>query len=133
MPGGEGGGWIVRRWECRAVAAFLDGAYGGGMPGGEMGMLNPSLRNIPSNLKSNICVAACGRTCTPYRSWACSATRIILVPRQALRPRRLPPVPPLPPLPPATLARRKGMYAIAKTEAEKKQVDEVYFAVRDFG
>lgn len=131
MPGGEGGPMVVRRSTGMPGGGSLDGAYGGGMPGGEMGMLDPSMQDpkhfeveyLRRRLRQNLYAVQLGLLGTEDH------TRPKPTPTG-----KSPPTPPTPPTLPTGTGEKKdprGMFAIAKTEPEKNQVNEVYYAVRD--
>lgn len=130
MPGGEGGGMVVRRSTgMPGGGSSLDGAYGGGMPGGEMGMLDPSLQDpkqfeveyLRRRLRQNLYAVQLGLLGNEDHTRSKTTTKAA-PPATGASP---------PATPTGNTGEKKGMYAIAKTEPEKKQVDEVYFAVRD--
>ena len=120
---------VVRRSTGMPGGNSLDGAYGGGMPGGEMGMLDPSMQDpkhfevdyLRRRLRQNLYAVQLGLLGTEDhpRSKKETATKT-------------PPPATTTATPPAgSTGEKKGMYAIAKTDDEKKQVDGVYWAVRD--
>lgn len=130
MPGG--GGMTVRRpggMPGGMPGGGLEGAYGGGMPGGEMGILDPSQQDpkhfeveyVRRRLRQNLYAVQLGLLGTEDHAKPKTTTT-----------GKAPTTPTTPATPPAGgVPEKKGLFAIAKTDEEKKEIDKVYYAVRD--
>jgi hypothetical protein len=124
MPGGGLG--TVRR--PGPGGSSLDGAYGSGMPGGEMGMIDPSQQDpkhfeveyVRRRLRQNLYAVQLGLLGNEDHAKSRATTAA-----------KAPTTPPTTPTGTGDKKDSRGVFSIAKTDEEKKQIDQVYFAVRD--